>query len=130
MARQFGISLSEVNTTFQYTARESWYFDTFLTCDVIVHTYTKDIDYNQEEIGDINFLYDAAIFVTDKNTGVLIEMTVYASESEVGFSIKLIDTNIGLSSFAWWWLPFLIIGFIGLIAALINQIVKKLERRV
>ena len=130
MARQFDIALNTVNTTFEHTYRNSWYFDTFKALEVVVHTYVKNINYDQEEIADINFLYDSAIFVVDKNTGVLIEMTIYDYTTETGFSIKLVDTNMGLSSFDWWWLPFLIISFLGIIAALINQIVKKMERRV
>jgi len=130
LARQFGIELSTVRTVFENNTRESWYFDSFQALEVIVHTYTKAINYDKEEIADINFLYDSAIFVVDKNSGVLIEMTIYDYTTEKGFSIKLVDTNIGLTSFDWWWLPFLIIGFLGIIAALINQIVKKMERRV
>ena len=130
MARQYEIDLSTIRTEFEYNARESWYFNTFQAVEVIVHTYTKDINYDQEEIGNINFLYDSAIFVVDKNTGVLIEMTLYDYDKELGFSLKLIGTNIGLTNFDWWWLPFLIIGSLGIIAALINQVVKKLERRV
>ena len=71
-----------------------------------------------------------AIFIVDANTGVLIEMTFYDDRAEKGFSLKLINTNIGLSRIYWWLIPLIIVATLGVIAAIINAIIKKLEKRV
>ncbi|MGV9198880.1 MAG: hypothetical protein ACOC4M_08570, partial [Promethearchaeia archaeon] len=123
LARNFeGIS-------FNYEMKESQYFGTFQALDVVVHSYSTGVDYGKEQISDINFEYDSAIFVVDKNTGVLIEMTVYNSKDNQGYALKLTDTNISLSSFNFLWIPLIIVTILSIIAAITNQIVKKLERR-
>ena len=115
--------------TFSHQMKESQYFDTFQAIDVVVHSYSTDIDYDKEKISDINFEYDSAIFVVDKNTGVVLELTIYNSKDNQGYGLKLVETNIELSTFNFIWIPFIIIAVLGIIAAIINQIVKKLERR-
>ncbi|MFO8018129.1 MAG: hypothetical protein R6U96_05800 [Promethearchaeia archaeon] len=115
--------------SFNYEMKDTKYFDTFQAVDVVVHSYSTNIDYNQEKMSDINFEYDSAIFVVDKNTGVLIELTIYNSKDDKGYALKLTDTNIPLTTFNFIWIPFIIVGILGIVAAIINQIVKRMERR-
>ena len=113
------------NSTFEHKKSNTWYFDQFSAIDVVVHTFYKNVNYE----ADI-FQNDMAIFVVDARTGVVIEFTFYDDRAEKGFSLKLINTNIGLSRFYWWLIPLIIVSVLGIIAAIINGIVKKLEKRV
>jgi hypothetical protein len=124
------LSRNEVRALFQYEQKKTLFFDWFTTTNVVVHTYFKTIDYNKEKLSSISFSYDSFIFVYDANTGVLIEMTQYNYGTDKGFSFKLIHTNVGLTYIAWWIIPLIIATILGIIAAIFNQIVKKLERRV
>ncbi len=123
-------TIQEVRDLFEYNQKKTLYFGPFMTTEAVVHTYYQAIDYNQEELGQISFRYDSFIFVYDANTGVLIEMTLYNYDTDKGFSLRLENTNIGLSYFPWWLIPLIIGTTLGIIAAIINQIVKRQERRI
>ncbi|MHA1291672.1 MAG: hypothetical protein ACTSQJ_03265 [Promethearchaeota archaeon] len=125
MKREF-----ENASEFTHEMKKDVYYDSFKAMNVIVHSFYTEINYDTESYSDIDFSYDSAIFIVDAKTGVLIELTVYHAKDEIGYSLKLINTNIGLSTFCWWCTPLLIIALLGIIAAIINQIIKKKERKV
>ncbi|MHA1146833.1 MAG: hypothetical protein ACTSR8_01155 [Promethearchaeota archaeon] len=120
----------ENSTNFEYNLKRTWYYDTFMAVDVYVHSFYKEINYDKDTYSDVNFYYDAVSFVVDARTGLVIEFTVFDDLNNVGYSFKLIDTSVGLGKIYWWLIPLMIITFLGVIAALINYIVKRLERRV
>ena len=110
--------------------KRTWYYDTFTVVDVYVHTFYKNIDYEKDSYGDIKFDYDAASFIVDAKTGLVIEFTIYDDLNDIGYSFKLTETSVGLGRIEWWLFPLIIITSLGVIAAVINYIVKRLERRV
>ncbi len=121
--REFG-NASE----FEYEMKKSKYYDWFTTIDVVIHTFYIPIDYEAE--GTVDYYYDSVVFIVDKETGVVIEMTEYNNHDNIGYSLKLVNTSVGLSKTEWWIVPLIIIAALGIVAAILNQIVKKLERRV
>jgi len=114
---------------FVHEVRRTWHADTFSSIDVYLHIFYIDKPY-AEEFSDTNVEYDQAIFIVDANLGVLIEMNMYDERNTKGYSVKLRSTNIGLSRLQWWVAPLMIVLFLGIVAAILNQIVKKLERRI
>ncbi|MHA1281013.1 MAG: hypothetical protein ACTSQP_00790 [Promethearchaeota archaeon] len=116
-------------TGFQHDLKKTWYFNTFSAIEVYVHSFYKSIDYSQS-YSDRDYLYDTVTFVVDANTGVVIELVLYDDYNEKGYSLKLIDTNVPLAKIDWWIFPLTVIFVLGVIAAIINLIVKRLERRV
>lgn len=125
LTRQFGESID-----FEYDLRKSVFQDTFRSIDVYVHTFYLNMTF-ANKTSDTDVEYHQAIYVVDANKGVLIKTTFYNERANFGYSIKLVNTNIGLSEKNTWWItPFLIIATLGIIAAILNQIKNALERRV
>ena len=107
---------------FNYTMKNTTFIYGGLVREVVVHSYIGTIDIADK--------FSSVMFVYDKYTGILIEMTVYDKYDDDGYTIKLIYSSYPLAtSVLIWNSVFFIIGLC-IIAAIVNQIIKRLEKRV
>ncbi len=116
------------HSRFEHEVKGAKYYNWLTTIDAVVHTFYIPIDYEAKSA--VDYYYDSVVFVVDKRTGVVLEMTVYNNYDNIGYSLKLINTSVGLSKIEWWIVPLIIIAALGIVAAVLNQIIKKMERRV
>jgi hypothetical protein len=117
----------EADEDFNSTITNSTYVDGLLIRNVVVHSYAGEID----PVGSATpRVFSGGIFVVDRESGILVEMTIYNKVDRVGYAIQLITTSYPLPVSTWIWNSiFLIIGLM-IVAAVVNQIIKSLERRV